>query len=127
MKGLTGGTVPARIWKDIMVVATKDLGAKDFDYPEIDLENYHKGFGKAKVIGDDENPSNEGKVVESETAATGEASSSEDQAQNADKNSADTPAASDTKSAPKSQSAPVPPKQISKGAPIPMAVPDSLR
>ncbi len=127
MKGLTGGTVPARIWKDIMVVATKDLGAKDFDYPEIDLENYHKGFGKAKVIGDDENPSNEGMVVEPETAAAGEASSSEAQSQNADKNSADTPAASDTKSAPKSQSAPVPPKQISKGAPIPMAVPDSLR
>ena len=59
--GLYGGTVPARIWKDIMTVATRDLGDRDFDYPEIELTNYHKGFGKPKVIGDDENPSNEGR------------------------------------------------------------------
>lgn len=59
-----GGTIPARIWKDIMTVATRDYGAKDFDYPVIELSNYSASFTKAKVIGDDENPKNEGKAVE---------------------------------------------------------------
>lgn len=63
MKGLTGGTVPARIWKDVMLAATKDLEPRDFDYPEIKLDNYYLGFGKAKKIEDDENPQNDGKAV----------------------------------------------------------------
>lgn len=37
---VTGGTVPALIWKDIMSVATAPYGASDFDYPEIELKNY---------------------------------------------------------------------------------------
>ena len=41
MKGLTGGTVPAKIWKDIMVVATRSYGAKDFDYPNVELKGYN--------------------------------------------------------------------------------------
>lgn len=64
ISGLYGGTIPARIWKDIMTVATRDYGAKDFDYPVIELSNYSASFTKAKVIGDDENPKNEGKAVE---------------------------------------------------------------
>lgn len=38
--GVTGGTVPALIWKDIMTVATAPYGASDFDYPVIELKNY---------------------------------------------------------------------------------------
>lgn len=37
---ITGGTVPALIWKEVMSVATAPYGASDFDYPETDLKNY---------------------------------------------------------------------------------------
>ena len=42
VNGLYGGTIPARIWKEVMTVATRDMGSKDFDYPQINLENYNK-------------------------------------------------------------------------------------
>ena len=47
INGLYGGTLPAKIWKEVMTVATRDLGSKDFDYPEIELENYSSGYGNA--------------------------------------------------------------------------------
>lgn len=37
---ITGGTVPALIWKEVMTVATAPYGASDFDYPDIPLKNY---------------------------------------------------------------------------------------
>ncbi len=37
MGELTGGTVPAKIWKDVMLVATEPYGNSDFEYPEIML------------------------------------------------------------------------------------------
>ncbi len=40
MGELTGGTVPAIIWKDIMIVATKPYGNSDFEYPEIILKPF---------------------------------------------------------------------------------------
>lgn len=40
MGNLTGGTVPALIWKDIMTVATAPYGSNDFDYPEIELKSF---------------------------------------------------------------------------------------
>lgn len=40
---VTGGTVPAIIWKEVMTVATAPYGASDFDYPEIELKNYSSG------------------------------------------------------------------------------------
>lgn len=54
--GVTGGTVPALIWKDIMLVATAPYGASDFDYPEIELKNYSadkKENGTVKKSGND--------------------------------------------------------------------------
>lgn len=45
--GVTGGTVPAIIWKAVMTVATEPYGSSDFDYPEIELKNY-SGGGKSK-------------------------------------------------------------------------------
>ena len=42
MRGLTGGTVPALIWRDIMRVAAESIGSDDFQYPEISLD----GSGK---------------------------------------------------------------------------------
>ncbi len=38
MSNLTGGTVPALIWKDMMKVATEKYPNSDFDYPKIDLK-----------------------------------------------------------------------------------------
>ncbi len=35
--GLTGGSAPAKIWKDMMTVASKNYDDSDFDYPEIDF------------------------------------------------------------------------------------------
>ena len=55
MGGLTGGTVPAKIWHDLMIVATKEYGDHDFDYPPVDLKNY-----SGKFIGKDEGGTGEG-------------------------------------------------------------------
>lgn len=35
--GLTGGSAPARIWKDMMLVATEKYGKTEFDYPAVDF------------------------------------------------------------------------------------------
>jgi len=40
MGGITGGTVPAQIWRDVMVVATEPYGNSDFEYPEIVLNPF---------------------------------------------------------------------------------------
>lgn len=37
---LTGGTVPALIWKDVMKVATEPYGNHEFEYPEVILEPF---------------------------------------------------------------------------------------
>lgn len=37
MGNITGGTVPALIWRDVMKVATEPYGNSDFEYPKIDL------------------------------------------------------------------------------------------
>ncbi len=39
MRGMTGGTVPALIWRDVMKVATARFGNSDFVYPEVEI-NY---------------------------------------------------------------------------------------
>lgn len=40
MGGVTGGTIPAKIWKDVMTVATEPYGNADFEYPEIILNPF---------------------------------------------------------------------------------------
>lgn len=40
MGELTGGTVPAKIWRDVMLVATQPYGNADFEYPEIILNPF---------------------------------------------------------------------------------------
>lgn len=40
MGELTGGTVPARIWRDVMLVATQPYGNADFEYPEVVLNPF---------------------------------------------------------------------------------------
>ena len=131
MGGLTGGTVPAKIWKDVMTVATKDFGDNDFDYPQIDLENYGVTFGnKAKVIGEEESsPTEEQGEDKKEEESKNDDKESSSQAvtqkplNNITKDS--TPADVVKNYKQQHASAPVPP--ASNTAPIPMAVPESLR
>ncbi len=40
MGGVYGSTIPAKIWKDIMLVATAPYGNSDFEYPEIILNPF---------------------------------------------------------------------------------------
>ena len=40
MGGITGGTIPAKIWHDVMVVATQPYGKSEFEYPEIVLNPF---------------------------------------------------------------------------------------
>ena len=42
MGGLTGGSVPAVIWRDIMKVAVESIGSEDFQYPEVQLDGAPK-------------------------------------------------------------------------------------
>ncbi len=117
INGLYGGTVPAKIWKDVMTVATKEYGSKDFDYPEIELKNYS---ADSRVIGDDEiqKEDDEETPVEENTSTpeTAPAQPAKPQPTTPE------PAKSDKPAAPVSP-APAP----SMKAPIPLAVPESLR
>ncbi len=40
MGGITGGTIPAKIWHDVMLVATQQYGNSDFEYPEVVLNPF---------------------------------------------------------------------------------------
>ena len=40
MGGVTGGTIPAKIWHDVMLVATLPYGNSDFEYPEVVLNSF---------------------------------------------------------------------------------------
>jgi len=121
INGLYGGTIPARIWKDIMLAATKNSPVQDFDYPPVELTNY--SGGTSRVIGDEENPANE-----NNTTGTSEPAF-ENQTQDSQTQEPSAPAVSEPV---KPQTAPVPKPQTPKPAsdkiaPIPMAVPESLR
>lgn len=68
--GVTGGTVPALIWKAVMTVATEPYGSSDFDYPEVNLKNYSGKMFKEK---DTENADeNADEVVEEGNSAEGD-------------------------------------------------------
>lgn len=58
---LTGGTVPALIWKDTMTVATAKFGNKDFPYPAIELKK-----GGNQPQGEDVNDDLSGELTEQE-------------------------------------------------------------
>ena len=64
MGNLTGGTVPALIWKDVMKVATEPYGNNDFDYPAVDLKAF-----KAKIAPVIISPESAQKTFEKEESA----------------------------------------------------------
>ena len=49
-KGVAGGTVPARIWHDSMVVSTEIYGKDDFSYPPIALMPFSLPPGAVMII-----------------------------------------------------------------------------
>ena len=49
-KGVAGGTVPARIWHDAMVVSTEIYGKDDFSYPQIGLMPFSLPPGSVMII-----------------------------------------------------------------------------
>lgn len=102
---ITGGTVPALIWKDVMIGATEHYGASDFDYPEIDLANYSSGKKEYAVSG-------KSKEDDSEDATNADNSSAEDESMD------ETVSAPVKRSAPKPKPAPL--------APVPMATPAGI-
>ncbi len=51
MQGMTGGTVPALIWRDVMKTITQKYSANEFEYPEvkIDFVKLPASMGIAKI------------------------------------------------------------------------------
>lgn len=73
---VTGGTVPAIIWKEVMSVATASYGSPDFDYPEVVLNNYSgnkKSSGSSQKYSDDINAES----IDNEAVPSDEESSDE--------------------------------------------------
>ena len=117
MHGLTGGTIPAKIWKDIMLVATQKYGKKDFNYPEIVLTDKSQDAqeidaeDETEKIEDTDTILKEAKEIKEKTLET---------IQNQQNNTAEQEPAE--KKAPEKTLAPIP-----KTEQIPFAVPESLR
>lgn len=115
MHGLTGGTIPAKIWKDIMIVATQKYGNKDFDYPEVALND------KGKQV--EEDAENETAKSEADEQLLKEANELKEKALESSNNSfTHTTKPAEDKPQQNKNQAPVP--QVQQ---IPIAVPESLR
>lgn len=70
---VTGGTVPALIWKDVMITATSHYGATDFDYPPIELKNYSGANSPEDVNADKPKDENADVINEQNGNADGDA------------------------------------------------------
>ncbi len=127
-----GGSVPARIWHDVMLVAIEKFGKNDFNYPEIELKpSWVLKQGDARKIGDEEDipedtqtpANNERAVLSPETPDPTVVKGSPVSITEPQVKKVQTPAATpQTHTNQTSGSAPVP-----SPAPIPMAVPESVR
>lgn len=107
---VTGGTVPAIIWKEVMTVATEPYGSSDFDYPEIDLKNYSSG---KKADSYDESETDEQASTTDTTDATNKTNTSTTDEATDETVDAPAPAKTDKKSA-------------QPLAPVPMATPAGI-
>ncbi len=77
MGGITGGTVPALIWKDVMSVATAPYGNSDFEYPEIILNPFKASnvsiipqSESKKILEDNANAKKQEEATKEENAVT---------------------------------------------------------
>lgn len=112
---VTGGTVPALIWKDIMTVATAPYGASDFDYPEIELKNYS---GSKK---DEDSSKQKNKDENAEDVNLDETDSQDTSPSDIQTETKSEPVTRKTITQPRQQE-----KKSSPLAPIPMATPSGL-
>ena len=71
MGGITGGTIPAKIWHDVMIVATQPYGNANFEYPEVVLNPFRAASVSVIQQGDFSK-------AEEETAANDENTQTED-------------------------------------------------
>jgi len=121
INGLYGGTVPAKIWKDVMTAATNGKTVNDFNYPPVELTNYH---GEQKVVGENEEIPETEAAEETQTPDTTNETQTQEDKKDSTSEQPKKPAAAP---APAKTTAPIPAKENKSTAPIPMAIPDSLR
>ena len=62
--GLTGGSAPARIWKDMMTVAVKKYGDSDFDYENYDYIPYQEAYEYDAAAEEDGTTLNQAQKIE---------------------------------------------------------------
>lgn len=122
MKGLTGGTVPAQIWKEIMVVATRNSTSNDFEYPKVELNGYNAPADKVEEETPDEDKNEQEENNSDNNTQKADIPEAVRQAGNSINKITPTDIAKNFKP----QSAPTPQPAQNK-APIPMAEPESLR
>ena len=134
---IQGGSVPARIWHDVMLTAVEQFGKKDFNYPDVDFAPSWSGKNESKNSGEEapetyneypditntksdttNNEINHNHPTSTETQKTVPPAAE----QNTKSSPASQPHSSQPVAAPTPASAPIP-----AAAPIPMAVPESVR
>ena len=74
MGGITGGTIPAKIWHDVMVVATQSYGKSDFEYPEIVLNPFKAASVSIIKHGEDVNKQTDDESQDKNSGSETEAS-----------------------------------------------------
>ena len=76
-KGVVGGTIPARIWHDVMAVAVQIFGKEDFSYPAVELMPFSLPQGSIVIDNTGETVDDEG-VTATEAQAEQQNVNSED-------------------------------------------------
>ena len=70
MGGITGGTIPAKIWHDVMIVATEPYGKSEFEYPDVVLTPFKASYVSV-IQKDDEANDNSGSLNATENETNG--------------------------------------------------------
>ncbi len=121
MGGVTGGTIPAKIWHDIMLVATEPYGKSEFEYPDVVLTPFKASY--VAVIPqkgeEDENENNSENTNENDVQSSNTSAQSEINAVTLDK---PTPAST----IPARHSDFLRPINIQKTEPQPVVVPNDI-
>ena len=136
-KSIQGGSVPARIWHDVMLTAVEQFGKSDFNYPEIELKPLWEIKKESGENGDTTEPADGGQATVSPSYGDNTitpATNPKEAIQNYKKqqqSQTEAPISPKTLPQPSSspanhQAAPIPSTQA-PAAPIPMAVPESVR
>jgi len=125
-KSIQGGSVPARIWRDVMKTAVEQFGKSDFNYPEIELKPtwvIKKEVGENSETTSEDTPTQEQQPITPAEPALGPSHSSPETV-SAPVTTKEPAAAKPTSAA--HSTAPVQ-APMPAAAPIPMASPDGLR